>query len=143
MGLREGLHERIQGASRGFSSLFTMMHLGLLLVGEARWARILQVPEGDGLKYTSSIYWFCVLDRLLRNFTLMTENPEVDYANQNIVWSKFQSIFFTISGLVHYAPVFRDYIFQALEEFYQDNVLYLELRAMLLPVSPTLCSALA
>ncbi|XP_059259907.1 adenosine deaminase 2 isoform X2 [Mustela nigripes] len=71
---------------------------------------------------------------LLRNFTLMTENPEVDYANQNIVWSKFQSIFFTISGLVHYAPVFRDYIFQALEEFYQDNVLYLELRAMLLPV---------
>lgn len=120
-----------------------MMHLGLLLVGEARWARILKVPEVDGLKYTSSIYWFCVLDRLLRNFTLMTENPEVDYANQNIVWSKFQSIFFTISGLVHYAPVFRDYIFQALEEFYQDNVLYLELRAMLLPVSPTLCSALA
>ncbi|KAF3816488.1 hypothetical protein GH733_014661 [Mirounga leonina] len=71
---------------------------------------------------------------LLKNFTLMTENPDVDYANQNIVWSKFQTIFFTISGLVHYAPVFRDYVFQALEEFYQDNVFYLELRAMLFPV---------
>ncbi|XP_025317391.1 adenosine deaminase 2 isoform X3 [Canis lupus dingo] len=73
-------------------------------------------------------------NRLLKNFTLMTENPEVAYANQAIVWSKFQSIFFTISGLVYYAPVFRDYVFQALEEFYQDNVLYLELRAMLFPV---------
>ncbi|XP_042847422.1 adenosine deaminase 2 isoform X3 [Panthera tigris] len=73
-------------------------------------------------------------NRLLQTFTLMTENPEVAYANQDAVWSKFNSIFFTISGLVHYAPVFRDYVFQALEEFYQDNVLYLELRAMLFPV---------
>lgn len=118
------------------------MHLGQL-VGEAKWRGILQVPEGDDLKHASSIYPLCVLDRLLKNFTLMTENPEVDYANQNIVWSKFQRIFFTISGLVHYAPVFRDYVFQALEEFYQDNVLYLELRAMLFPVSPPLSSALA
>ncbi|XP_036788380.2 adenosine deaminase 2 isoform X4 [Manis pentadactyla] len=71
---------------------------------------------------------------LLRAFTLVTENPEVTYTNQDIVWSKFETIFLSISGLVHYAPVFRDYIFQSLEEFYQDNVLYLELRAMLYPV---------
>ncbi|XP_077025699.1 adenosine deaminase 2 isoform X2 [Tamandua tetradactyla] len=73
-------------------------------------------------------------DRMLKNFTLMTENPEVVYANQDVVWSKFESIFFSISGLVHYAPVFKDYIFQGLQEFYQDNVFYLELRAMLFPV---------
>ncbi|KAF5919409.1 hypothetical protein HPG69_009890 [Diceros bicornis minor] len=79
---------------------------------------------------------------LLKNFTLMTENPEVTYANQNIVWSKFGTIFFMIAGLVHYAPVFRDYIFQGLEEFYQDNVFYLELRALLLPVSPLSCPLL-
>lgn len=30
--------------------------------------------------------------------------------------------------------MFRDYIFRGLEEFYQDNVFYLELRAMLFPV---------
>ncbi|XP_023498637.2 adenosine deaminase 2 [Equus caballus] len=71
---------------------------------------------------------------LLKNFTLMTENPEATYADQNAVWAKFEAIFFTISGLVYYAPVFRDYVFQALEEFYQDSVLYLELRAMLFPV---------
>lgn len=71
---------------------------------------------------------------LLKNFTLMTENPEATYADQNAVWAKFEAIFFTISGLVYYAPVFRDYVFQALEEFYQDSVLYLELRAMLFPI---------
>lgn len=72
----------------------------------------------------------------------MTKNPEVTYANQDIVWSKFETIFITISGLVNYAPVFRDYVFQGLEEFYQDNVFYLELRAMLFPVSPSFLSSL-
>ncbi|KAB0399443.1 hypothetical protein E2I00_014024, partial [Balaenoptera physalus] len=76
---------------------------------------------------------------LLRNFTLMTENPQATYANQDAVWAKFETIFFSIAGLVSYAPVFRDYISQGLEEFYQDNVLYLELRAMLYPVSTLLC----
>ncbi|XP_004692869.1 PREDICTED: adenosine deaminase CECR1 [Condylura cristata] len=71
---------------------------------------------------------------LLRNFTLVTENPDVAYADQNVIWSKFEAIFFTISGLVHYAPVFRDYVFRSLEEFYEDNVQYVELRAMLFPV---------
>ncbi|XP_049738085.1 adenosine deaminase 2 [Elephas maximus indicus] len=68
---------------------------------------------------------------LLKNFTLMTENPEMTYANQSAVWARFETIFTTITGLVHYAPVFRDYIFQGLEEFYLDNVIYLELRAKL------------
>uniref|UniRef100_A0A8D0X6S9 Adenosine deaminase 2 n=1 Tax=Sus scrofa TaxID=9823 RepID=A0A8D0X6S9_PIG len=71
---------------------------------------------------------------LLRTFTLMTENPQETYANQDMVWKKFKTIFFAISGLVNYAPVFRDFIFLGLEEFYQDQVLYLELRAMLYPV---------
>ncbi|XP_007935368.1 adenosine deaminase 2 [Orycteropus afer afer] len=71
---------------------------------------------------------------LLKTFTLVTENPEVTYADQDDIWTKFETIFFTISGLVHYAPVFRDYIIRGLEEFYLDNVIYLELRAMLHPV---------
>lgn len=77
-------------------------------------------------------------DSLLRTFTLMTENPQETYANQDMVWKKFKTIFFAISGLVNYAPVFRDFIFLGLEEFYQDQVLYLELRAMLYPVRPPL-----
>nr|XP_058937392.1 adenosine deaminase 2 [Kogia breviceps] len=76
---------------------------------------------------------------LLRNFTLMTENPDATYANQDMVWAKFNTIFVAIGGLVSYAPVFRDYISRGLEEFYQDNVLYLELRTTLYPVSTLLC----
>lgn len=75
---------------------------------------------------------------LLRNFTLETENPEETYPNQDVLWSRFQTIFFTISGLVSYAPVFQDYVFRGLQEFCRDNVLYLELRAKLLPVGPPL-----
>ncbi|XP_021564266.1 adenosine deaminase 2-like, partial [Carlito syrichta] len=75
-------------------------------------------------------------ESLLRSFTLVTQHPEVTYPTQNAVWSKFQIIFFTISGLVHYAPVFRDYVFRSMEEFWEDNVLFMEIRAMLQPVSP-------
>uniref|UniRef100_A0A4W2ICG5 Adenosine deaminase 2 n=1 Tax=Bos indicus x Bos taurus TaxID=30522 RepID=A0A4W2ICG5_BOBOX len=71
---------------------------------------------------------------LLRNLTLMTENPHVTYADQDAIWAKFETIFFVLGGLVSYAPVFRDYLSQGLEEFYQDNVLYLEIRASLHPV---------
>lgn len=111
-------------------------------LGGRHKAGLLQVPSGNnGLKHASSTNLLCVLDSLLSNFTLMTKNPEVTYANQDIIWSKFETIFFTISGLVNYAPVFRDYIFRGLEEFYQDNVFYLELRAMLFPVSQSLFSS--
>lgn len=72
--------------------------------------------------------------RLLQAFTLVTEDPEGTYKDQDAVWSKFETIFLTISGLVHYAPVFKDYVLQALLELHQDRVLYLELRAMLFPV---------
>ena len=80
-------------------------------------------------------------DSLLRNLTLMTENPHVTYADQDAIWAKFKTIFFVLGGLVSYAPVFRDYLSQGLEEFYQDNVLHLEIRASLHPVS-RLCSPL-
>lgn len=71
----------------------------------------------------------------------MTENPHVTYADQDAIWAKFKTIFFVLGGLVSYAPVFRDYLSQGLEEFYQDNVLHLEIRASLHPVS-RLCSPL-
>ncbi|XP_051856605.1 adenosine deaminase 2 [Antechinus flavipes] len=71
---------------------------------------------------------------LLQNFTLVLENPERAYSDQAIIWTRFENIFITISGLVHYAPVFREYFARGLEEFYEDNVQYLELRATLYPV---------
>ncbi|XP_074125513.1 adenosine deaminase 2 isoform X2 [Sminthopsis crassicaudata] len=71
---------------------------------------------------------------LLQNFTLVLENPEKAYSDQAVIWTRFENIFITVSGLVHYAPVFKEYFARGLEEFYEDNVQYLELRATLYPV---------
>ncbi|XP_067855730.1 adenosine deaminase 2-A [Heptranchias perlo] len=71
---------------------------------------------------------------LLRNLTLVTENPEEAYQSQNMIWKKFEDIFVVAFSLISYAPVFKTYFYEALREFYRDNVLYIEIRALLLPV---------
>lgn len=70
-------------------------------------------------------------ESLLRNLTLFTENPEEAYPNQDVVWKRFEEAFLAVWGLVTYAPVFKDYFLEGLKQFYADEVMYLELRALL------------
>ncbi|KAL2102684.1 hypothetical protein ACEWY4_001852 [Coilia grayii] len=66
---------------------------------------------------------------LIQNLTLFTEDPGAAYPSEDEVWARFEEAFHALAGLVTYAPVFRDYLYQGLEEFYADNVMYVEMRS--------------
>ncbi|KAK2918126.1 adenosine deaminase 2-A [Channa argus] len=69
---------------------------------------------------------------IMGNLTLFTQqDPETVYPSQDAVWDRFEQAFLAVWGLVTYAPVFRDYYYQGLTEFYMDNIMYLEVRALL------------
>lgn len=64
-------------------------------------------------------------------FTLYTPNPEIEYKDINHVWECFIGIFIKITPLLTYVPVWKAYYKQALKEFYEDGVQYLEFRGTL------------
>lgn len=69
---------------------------------------------------------------IMGNLTVFTDDdPERVYPSQDVIWGNFEQAFQALWGLVTYAPVFREYYYRGLQEFYSDNVMYLELRALL------------
>lgn len=53
----------------------------------------------------------------------------------NSVWKHFQNMFTTVNGIFSYVPTYIAYHRRLLEELYEDNVMYLEMRSGLSPVS--------
>lgn len=69
-----------------------------------------------------------VREELLRGFSMY---PISTYQTNNAAWKHFMSIFGLLDGLLRYAPVWQDYLYNVLEEFYEDGVQYVELRSLL------------
>ena len=67
--------------------------------------------------------------------TLTVPNPDEVYSSQNAIWKKFAAIFTALEGLLTYVKAFEAYYMEALQEFYLDNVQYLEIRGLLPQVS--------
>ncbi|KAH8307296.1 hypothetical protein KR044_009187 [Drosophila immigrans] len=69
-----------------------------------------------------------VIKYLMRRFSMY---PVSSYATNNAAWRDFNSIFMLIDGLLLYAPIWRDYYYNALTELHEDGVQYLELRSVM------------
>ncbi|KAI8044491.1 hypothetical protein M5D96_000660 [Drosophila gunungcola] len=74
------------------------------------------------------------LDRQVydRNFerliNLYTPVPELEYPTITHVWDRFQDMFDVLGDAITFLPAFRSYHWQMLEELYNDNIMYAEIR---------------
>lgn len=69
---------------------------------------------------------------LYRNLSLVTPDPASAYPTAAAVWARFLDYFVhKATGLLLYAPVYEDYIWEGLRQIHEDNVQYLELRGLL------------
>ncbi|XP_011693439.1 PREDICTED: adenosine deaminase CECR1-like [Wasmannia auropunctata] len=70
-------------------------------------------------------------ERIMRSLTMVTENPKSVYATVDKAWQKFDSIFRFMKPLVSYRPNYEDLYYRNLQELYDDNVMYAEIRSTL------------
>ncbi|XP_017084644.2 adenosine deaminase 2 [Drosophila eugracilis] len=63
-----------------------------------------------------------------RLINLYTPVPELEFPTITQVWDRFQDMFDIIGDALTYLPAFRAYHWQMLEELYNDNVMYAEIR---------------
>uniref|UniRef100_A0A8D8B7V0 Adenosine deaminase n=1 Tax=Culex pipiens TaxID=7175 RepID=A0A8D8B7V0_CULPI len=87
------------------------------------WQRVSDVRVG----MTDVVYDAKIVDL----FGLYDADPINTYKSIDKVWQKFQKMFFALEPLVTFEPVWRQYYYDSLLQFYDDNVHYLEFRGVL------------
>jgi adenosine deaminase CECR1 len=65
------------------------------------------------------------------HLSIIVDNPDQAYPNVNTVWAKFQRAFASLFSLLNYPDLIKDYMYRGLEEFYEDNVQYMEIRSVI------------
>lgn len=66
---------------------------------------------------------------------LWTDTPDTTYPNINSVWSKFEEIFIILGDYLRYKPIFIDFHTKLLQDLYDDNIMYAEIRSGISAVS--------
>lgn len=69
-------------------------------------------------------------DRIKQSLTMVAKNPKILYNTVDKAWEKFNSIF-KFMQFLSYRPVLEDLYYRNLQELYDDNVMYAEIRATL------------
>lgn len=82
------------------------------------WVLIESAREADGFE-----------DLLLSQLAISTPS-----SSNKVAWNKLMGTFATVEGLISYKPIFTSYLTEVLKQMYDDNVMYVELRTMLLPI---------
>uniref|UniRef100_A0A2A4K563 Adenosine deaminase n=1 Tax=Heliothis virescens TaxID=7102 RepID=A0A2A4K563_HELVI len=67
--------------------------------------------------------------QLKKYFTLYREDGEdYNFVDINTVWERFNKVYRVIKSLISYRPVREKYWYATLEQFYNDNIMYIEIR---------------
>ncbi|XP_055643471.1 adenosine deaminase 2-like [Toxorhynchites rutilus septentrionalis] len=92
-------------------------------------------PTGMGWELVSDIrneMKADIYDEKLRDlFEIYTKDPINTYRSTNVVFEKFRQIFYTLAPIINYKPVWRQYYYDSLKVYYDDQINYLELRGVL------------
>lgn len=66
---------------------------------------------------------------LRKHLTLYTEDERLWNADINKTWERFNKVYRAIKSLIGYRPVREKYFYESLKKFYEDNVMYIEIRS--------------
>ncbi|XP_045503467.1 adenosine deaminase 2-like [Colias croceus] len=69
---------------------------------------------------------------LLKYFSICVENPDIIYPSIKEVWGAFTGYFVTVAPMMAYRPVWEQYFYDVLKKFREDNIMYVEVRSILL-----------
>ncbi|KAK3804132.1 hypothetical protein RRG08_015706 [Elysia crispata] len=71
-------------------------------------------------------------DQMLKqNLSFLAVDPVVQYVDNDRAWMRFYKYFSQVMQIVYYIPVFKDFLWNALEQIRSDNAQYVEYRGQL------------
>lgn len=106
-------------------------HLYLCIEKEMKFIFAKQIPKADCLtqwqlmkEFRNTLRDVSKFDNELKTSFTLAETNDV-----NAIWKRFENIFELLYPLLSYEPVWREYLYDVLKEFRNDNIIYVEIRS--------------